>query len=1402
MSRRPRLSDPYLLIGILATLLASLVGVPAWAATVPASPSAVTVLPGNTAVQVSWAVPASDGGAAVTGYTARAWTQSSGGRISARCSTTSARTCGITGLRNGTNYYVDVVATNSAGTSSPSTPRVRAVPVAVVPGAPGGIVVSPASGALQVGWTAPPVSGVSGYTARAWTAMTGGTSVGSCTTRGALSCSVSGLMNGSTYYVDVVARNSAGTGAASSPRVAGTPRAVPGAPTSVLATAGDARVAVSWAAPTSTGGATITEYRASAWSAASGGSVVATCVTPANSCDVTGLENGTTYYVDVVATNVAGPGAASSPRLAATPTGAPGAPSGVTVLAGGGRLDVTWVAPVTDGGAALTSYSARAWSATTGGTVVASCATTGALACPITGLPNGTTVFVDVLVTNATGGTATSSPRVAGTPRAVPAAPRGVAITPADGALSVGWAAPLDDGGSPVTGYTATAWSADADGTALASCSTSGALSCSLTDLANGAAYYVDVAADNAVGSGPASSPRVVGTPFGAPGPPASVDVAAGDGRLDVTFSPPVSDGGAPVSRYDVTAWTAASGGSSATTCTSGGELGCSLTGLTNGATYYVDVTATNVAGAGAASAPRVAGTPRATSTAPRDLALVAGDTTLTVSWAAPGSTGGDEITGYVARAWSASAGGSLLRSCTTNGALTCTLTSLVNGTTYFVDVVATTSLGNGPASARASGTPVGPPAAPGDVSVVSQDRALDVSWSAPASDGGSPVTGYAATAWNSATGGSVVASCETTELLACQLAGLSNGVPVYVSVSATTAVGTGPASARVAATPRTVPAVPGAVTVVAGDGVLAVSWAAPASDGGAPVSEYAVRAWTAATGGSPVGSCVTTTSTACTVADLVDGTAYYVDVTASNAAGAGPASAPRVAGTPRTTPGAVQSVVVAAKDGALGVTWVAPASDGGAPITGYTVRAWGAAVGGSALASCSTAALTCDLTGLANGTTYYVDVTATNAVGDGPVPPRTAGTPTNLPPLGAVPKAGDVITVGTATRLVDGVDVYRNTNMLVAYTTAGGKTVTTTNQWGIEAQVVGGYVTSVNNRQASGSTVGTPIPANGYVLSGHGTSADWMNANVRVGSLVLLPGQSPPPPAPCAAGNVRLTFDDGPSVTYTPKVLDTLKAKGVPATFFVIGANAAANPALVQREAAEGHRVANHTWSHPYLTQVTGQSVTPTNVYGAEVTVVGGTVVAVADRLTTLGPATPLPQGGYVLSGHGAARDWLLANAHVGSAVTLPSPVTAGSLVRIGTASYALAGQNISRGTDAMVVYTLITADQAVAAEFTRTSDTIQQLTGTRPTLWRPPFSDYDDAIVSVAASLGLTMMLFDVDSYDWNGLTADQVVSTVVSGVRDGSVVDLHDLGANTATALPTIIDQLRARGYCFVR
>ena len=73
----------------------------------------------------------------------------------------------------------------------------------------------------------------------------------------------------------------------------------------------------------------------------------------------------------------------------------------------------------------------------------------------------------------------------------------------------------------------------------------------------------------------------------------------------------------------------------------------------------------------------------------------------------------------------------------------------------------------------------------------------------------------------------------------------------------------------------------------------------------------------------------------------------------------------------------------------------------------------------------------------------------------------------------------------------------------------------------------------------------------------------------------------------------IALTFDDGPSVSNTPKLLQILKDKDVRATFFMIGQNVAAHPDIVKQVAAAGHEIGSHTWSHPHLSRLSVEAVT-----------------------------------------------------------------------------------------------------------------------------------------------------------------------------------------------------------------
>jgi peptidoglycan/xylan/chitin deacetylase (PgdA/CDA1 family) len=73
---------------------------------------------------------------------------------------------------------------------------------------------------------------------------------------------------------------------------------------------------------------------------------------------------------------------------------------------------------------------------------------------------------------------------------------------------------------------------------------------------------------------------------------------------------------------------------------------------------------------------------------------------------------------------------------------------------------------------------------------------------------------------------------------------------------------------------------------------------------------------------------------------------------------------------------------------------------------------------------------------------------------------------------------------------------------------------------------------------------------------------------------------------------DIAVTFDDGPDPRFTGDILDVLRDLAVPATFFCVGLNVAGHPGLVERAVGDGHEVGNHTWSHAYLPELTGDEV------------------------------------------------------------------------------------------------------------------------------------------------------------------------------------------------------------------
>src|SRR5438445_331571 len=180
---------------------------------------------------------------------------------------------------------------------------------------------------------------------------------------------------------------------------------------------------------------------------------------------------------------------------------------------------------------------------------------------------------------------------------------------------------------------------------------------------------------------------------------------------------------------------------------------------------------------------------------------------------------------------------------------------------------------------------------------------------------------------------------------------------------------------------PAAVPGVPTITGASAGQAQATVTWTAPASDGGLPLTGYTVTS-------NPGNKTATVagTATSATVGGLTNGTAYTFTLHATNAVGSGAESSPSAPVTPQqaTVPGAPTGVVAARGDAQALVTWTVPASDGGSPITGYTVTVTPGGTTVDADVTGSGPATSALVGGLANGTSYTFTVHAANAVGAG----------------------------------------------------------------------------------------------------------------------------------------------------------------------------------------------------------------------------------------------------------------------------------------------------------------------------------------------------------------------------------------------------------------------------------
>ena len=127
-------------------------------------------------------------------------------------------------------------------------------------------------------------------------------------------------------------------------------------------------------------------------------------------------------------------------------------------------------------------------------------------------------------------------------------------------------------------------------------------------------------------------------------------------------------------------------------------------------------------------------------------------------------------------------------------------------------------------------------------------------------------------------------------------------------------------------------------------------------------------------------------------------------------------------------------------------------------------------------------------------------------------------------------------------------------------------------------------------------------------------------------------------------------------------------------------------------------------------------------------------------------------------------------------------------------------AGHEIMNQGDHYTNMTQLPRDK-MAANISACNDKIQAVTGVRPTLFRAPYGDYNNALLETLDAMHMSCIQWNVDALDWKGLPASDIIDRVVKGTQSGSIIRLNGAAAYTVQALPQIIEQLRENGYRFI-
>ena len=1009
--------------------------------TVPQPPTDVKITGfGDESLTVSWTAPtnADTGGSPVTGFKIQwklnsdaDWNTNTYTEVDDDDNQSPYTIEGV--LTNGTKYDVRVIAVNINGDSRESaaatgTPSKK-------PNAPTGVDITDyGDGWLEVTWNAVTGTDTGGSDIKNYIVQWKSGTDGYDTTNQATppptetTYKITNLENGTEYTVRLLAVNETYPNDPSDDPGNGTnedtetPRTKPKPPTGVnISEYGDGFLEVAWTAPEDNGGSALVSFKVqwkessvSGWDSPDEQTVTAVSGQTNYDTTISSLTNGTRYTVRVLAVNgnrASDNTSDTSNTASGTPSTMPLAPTSVTITNKGDRtLTVTWEPPDNDGGSAITKYKVQ-WQGDgeTQWTSSANDKSASDRQHVITGLTNGTEYTVQVFAKN-TNGYSTEYGEVTGIPSKKPDPPTDVEVSAHGNKwLEVTWTEPVDKGGLDTTYIVQWKWGAN--GFSETYQEPSAISPQEISNLQNGTLYTVRVLAENARGKSGTSNTDT-GTPMTKPQPPTDVTIAGfGDKSLTVSWAAPTGiegTGGSPITGFKIQWKLNSEADWNTSTYTevddADGQSPYTIEGvLTNGTMYDVRVLAVNsnenLDDNTSDPSDAATGTPSRKPDAPTGVDITDyGDGWLEVTWnAVMGTdTGGSDIKNYIVQ-WKSGTDDYDTTNQATPAASPYTITNLTNGTEYTVRLLAVNeTYPNDPSVDPDDGTnedketPRTIPGPPTGLDVISGDKELTVSWTAPVPEknGGAGINQYIVQ-WKSGNQVYDTSRQETPSSTSQVIKPLTNGTSYSIRVRADN--GEQPEAgqdynwAETTGTPMTVPGAPTDLEVEEDDRQLKVSWVAPTETGGLNIEiDHFVVQWQVKDGTwSSPREHTTTDETVLTdtITGLRNGTDYDIRVRADNDVEGQTFQWAYTTGKPRKIPSAPRSLRVTPGDGQLALSWAAPSDKGGLDINQYIVQ-WKSGIQEYDTSRQATPIVTSQVIGdLTNGTLYSVRVRADNSV-------------------------------------------------------------------------------------------------------------------------------------------------------------------------------------------------------------------------------------------------------------------------------------------------------------------------------------------------------------------------------------------------------------------------------------